>query len=318
MIIEDQIASGNYQHVACNLCGSSDAVPYAFRLPKHTERYYSHVRRVKCCKCGFVYSDPQLTEKALHEKYQTAYDEEVKVVPEKVVLGKHKLLSELSQTVKNPAQVKILDIGCNIGSWLRIAQEFGFEVFGVEIASNCVNYARNVFGLKNVKNTNLFDARYPDEFFDLVVLWHTLEHVSDPLALLKEIKRILKPGGTFRIGVPSVYDPIYITNRIHCKLRGGLPPMSSDHLHTCEFTPSTLRMFLVKAGFYIQDLSSYYHSIESLTEGKNFGFRHRLNIFFWWYVAKILSRRQGHYGVIGPFGDGVLSKFGNGIVAHLS
>lgn len=320
-MIEDQIASGDYQHVACNLCGSNNAVPYAFNLKEPIETH--HVRRVKCRKCGFIYSDPQATEETLLGIYNVFYDsrkigETVKDLDKNVLHGARRFFVELTETEKNIGQFRILDVGCNIGHWLSVGQEFGFDVYGVDISPICVEYARNMFGLDQVKNTDLFGAAFPDDFFDYVLLWHVLEHVRDPLALLAEIKRILKPGGTFRIGVPSVYDPIYITNRIICKLRRSLPSMSSSNLHTCEFTPSTLRLFLVKAGFYIQDLSSYYHSVEVLCKGRNLGFRQKLNVRFWWYVAKVCSRRPGCYGVIGPFGDGILSKFGNGIVAHCS
>lgn len=153
---------------------------------------------------------------------------------------------------------------------LGAGMEFGFDVYGLDIFPTCVDYARNVYGLNQVKNTDLFDAQFPDDFFDYVLLWHVLEHVKAPLILLKEVKRIIKLDGTLRIGVPSVYDPIYYTDRLIYKLRGLLPYMSSDSKHTCEFTPSTLRIILNKAGFCIQDLSSYYHSIDSLLIKRKF------------------------------------------------
>ena len=53
-IVEGQLASGNYRHVACNLCGSDDAVPYALRLGAGTP-FVVHRRRVRCRKCGLIY-----------------------------------------------------------------------------------------------------------------------------------------------------------------------------------------------------------------------------------------------------------------------
>ena len=60
-IIEDQLASGRYEHVACDLCGSEEAAPYAMRLGAGSP-YVLHRRRDRCRKCGLVYNDPQATE----------------------------------------------------------------------------------------------------------------------------------------------------------------------------------------------------------------------------------------------------------------
>ena len=100
---------------------------------------------------------------------------------------------------KNP---KVLDIGCGHGFLLRAFQQQGCEVLGTEFSDGACRYAREVLNIP-VRVGLLQDLNFPDQSFDVVVMWHVLEHVSDPRPTLAEISRILKPGGLFLVGVPN-------------------------------------------------------------------------------------------------------------------
>ena len=72
----------------------------------------------------------------------------------------------------------------------------------MEFSPEAVAYARGELGL-DVLAGDLQDAGYPDEFFDYVHVNNVLEHVLDPVGLLTECRRILKPGGRFHLAVPT-------------------------------------------------------------------------------------------------------------------
>jgi SAM-dependent methyltransferase len=288
-IVEKKLKFGNYQHVVCNLCGSDDAVFYA--IAQDPDRL--HIKRVRCRHCGFTYSNPQATADMLAKFYDVCYkDGDVAIIVrsrENEITNYRNFFALLGRRI---SVGRFLDVGCSTGHILNIAREFGWDTYGVDISPSVVRYARQVLKLDNVQKTDLFRARYPDNFFDFVFLSHVLEHVSDPTALLLEINRILRPGGGLRVAVPCIKDPMYYTFRIANQLRGRLPGMSSDSAHTCEFTPYTLRKILIKAHLVESRMSLYYNPIESLLLGK--GWRRKIVVYFWWHIAKIIPNRFGH------------------------
>jgi SAM-dependent methyltransferase len=93
---------------------------------------------------------------------------------------------------------RLLDFGCGAGDFLAKARDLGWEGCGVELSDRAISAAR-ARGLEVRRST----AEYPDASFDYVRANHSLEHVLDPPALLAELHRLLRPGGTLFIGVPT-------------------------------------------------------------------------------------------------------------------
>ncbi len=96
---------------------------------------------------------------------------------------------------------KVLDVGCAYGFFLQAAKKWGWQVTGVDISP----YAIKMLKKNKIKGIvgDLRKIKFPQNSFDLVTTFHTLEHANDPVSLLKEIKRILKPGGMILVGVPD-------------------------------------------------------------------------------------------------------------------
>jgi SAM-dependent methyltransferase len=101
---------------------------------------------------------------------------------------------------------RVLDIGCGRGLLLRAFQRRGCEVTGTEFSDDACRFAREALKIP-VRVGLVHDLNFPDGSFDVVVMWHVLEHVSDPRTTLAEVSRILRPGGIFLVGVPDFGSP---------------------------------------------------------------------------------------------------------------
>ena len=93
---------------------------------------------------------------------------------------------------------KLLDIGSGTGEFLNVAKEDGWEIIGVEPSSKAKAIAIKK-GVSFIDNTNLLE----DQSFDVITMWHVLEHVPNIENQIKELKRLLKPNGTILIAVPN-------------------------------------------------------------------------------------------------------------------
>lgn len=290
--IEKQVASGAYNYVCCNLCGSDNAKIYAVRIWRRGGKKL-HLRRDRCKQCGLVYSNPQASEETLKDYYEKeVYKDSLNDIATNMegLMPKQKLFWKgISERIK-PG--RFLDVGCNTGHFLSVGQEYGWDVYGVDLSEHAIRYGQEKLGLKNLQLSDLFNAQYPDNFFDYAFCWHTLEHVTDPVALLFEINRIMKPGAELVIGVPGVTDPMYYTIRLMNRLKKIPPRFSSDVTHCFEFTVSTLKKMLGKAEFEILETRVYYDSLkEVLPEG---GWRYKSIVYFFWYLAKVIPNYFGN------------------------
>jgi len=101
---------------------------------------------------------------------------------------------------------RVLDVGCGRGLLLRAFQRNGCDVTGTEFSDGACRFAREVLKLP-VRVGVLQELKFPDHSFDVVVMWHVLEHVSDPRPTLAEVSRILRPGGLFLVAVPNFGSP---------------------------------------------------------------------------------------------------------------
>jgi 2-polyprenyl-3-methyl-5-hydroxy-6-metoxy-1,4-benzoquinol methylase len=96
---------------------------------------------------------------------------------------------------------RLLDIGCGDGTMLKQAMSLGWSVEGVDIDATVLENARSkglLVHLGAVEELNL-----PDDSFDLILMSHLIEHVYDPIRLLRECRRLLSPGGRLIVATPN-------------------------------------------------------------------------------------------------------------------
>ncbi len=101
--------------------------------------------------------------------------------------------------INNLIPGKVLDVGCGLG-FLLSGIDDKWEKHGVEISEFGANYAKK-YG--KVLCGVLQAAEYESDSFDVVLIYHVIEHMKNPISELKEIKRILKPGGKLILGTPD-------------------------------------------------------------------------------------------------------------------
>jgi len=97
-----------------------------------------------------------------------------------------------------PSKGLILDIGAGTGDFLSVAQKNGWKTIGVEPSDKAKAIAKNK-GVSFVENTSELES----QTFDVISMWHVLEHVPNLEEQIKELKRLLKPSGTLIVAVPN-------------------------------------------------------------------------------------------------------------------
>lgn len=152
----------------------------------------------------------------------------------------HKLSSLLDQS---PGNTRLLDVGCSSGAFLNAAVKLGYQAEGVEPAEKAAATAKAA-GLK-VHQGLLHDAAYPDGRFEAVTLLEVIEHLNDPLPVLQECHRILKPGGILLIGTANAAS--WTTHAF--KGHWDYFSIARHGGHVSFFNPQSLEKLAGQAGF---------------------------------------------------------------------
>lgn len=192
----------------CLLC-QSDEYKIVRVINEHTFK--------KCRHCGLVYQSTQPDEESIKKFYPEEYFNpqdpqgyrDFIARKDDVINYRLKSILELIN-IFLPSKGKLLEVGCAVGFFLEIAQTSGWEVQGVELATWAGQYAREKTKV-NVTTGKLEDIKFPDSYFDAVVMIELIEHTQNPAIFLKEVYRILKPGGIILITTPN-------SKSIHAKI----------------------------------------------------------------------------------------------------
>lgn len=223
----------------CPLCGSASQVSI--------EPFNSY-EMARCGDCSFVYT---VLRRIPREQYEEVYSgeadyREMVEVAEKTARGdwgfrqlrwfKRKALHWIE--TERPRS-RLVDVGTGPGTFLLVAKQRGFSVKGVEPTKLAAEKARSL-GVEMFNGVIEDFAAAEDEKFDVVTSFEVMEHVPDPISMLKAIRAILKPDGIFVFSVPNLDDP-------YC-LRQTLP-VNIPPIHINFFRRQSMRVALERAGF---------------------------------------------------------------------
>jgi 2-polyprenyl-3-methyl-5-hydroxy-6-metoxy-1,4-benzoquinol methylase len=191
---------------ACG-CGNRQEHPVLARFNERTYR--------RCPRCGMVYM-LRLTESPVEyaedyffgfyrRQYGKTYLEDFPNLKQAGKTRLHRIRHLLP--VKSAVPPRLLDIGCAYGPFLVAAAEGGFSPLGMDPAEEAVRYVSDRLKIPAIRGFFPDPARRElrkDAAFDAVTLWYVLEHFGDAAGTLREIHRLLKPGGVLAFSTPSI------------------------------------------------------------------------------------------------------------------
>lgn len=144
---------------------------------------------------------------------------------------------------------RLLDVGCGDGAFLAAIRRRGWEGWGVETARDGAALAKAREGLK-IFEKPLEACGLPAAHFDAVTLWHSIEHMENPAAALREARRVLKDGGTLFLAFPNGASwefACFGARWFHLDM--------PRHLHL--FSPEGMARLLTSLGFRVEAVSGW-------------------------------------------------------------
>ena len=207
----------------------------------------------QCSSCGHLYTNPRA--KNSEENYfgdASHFFNEAKLIfsGKKSHHRDKNYEYELRKIKKYKASGKLLDIGTNMGFFLRKASDYGYNVEGVEPSPSLSEIARKQFGLK-IHTAFVEQADLQPNDYDLITLIDVLEHVKDPKGILRKCFDLLKQDGILVIKVPN-------GNYVHLKMRLAKLLKKREGLdiwdcfeHVSHYKPNTFKRLVTNEGFEI-------------------------------------------------------------------
>lgn len=167
-----------------------------------------------------------------------------------------------------PDRANVAEVGSYVGGFLHVASEWGWTAVGIDVGSDTSQFARS-HGYPTRTET-LQDCRFDDAAFDGVFIWNTFEQIDDPASLLREVHRVVKPGGILLIRTPNAL--FYAMCESLLGLRRARPLDDHDPLvialghsnllgfpHLFGYAADSLDRFVTRFGFDVVDHVSDRH-----------------------------------------------------------
>lgn len=195
---------------------------------------------VECTSCGLVKTGERVNQAYDHyhrDTDYTAFSHHFK----NIFATRYRIV-----TSHHPLPGTVLDIGASTGTMLDIFKEHGYKTWGVE-PSTSAGFAKKKG--HTIVQSYFEDAELPRGAFDVIIMNHTLEHVQNPLLVIKKAKILLRDGGLLLIDVPNIGSmrAAYLKERW---------PYILPEEHTYHFTQDTLQRLFKKAGLSVVHVES--------------------------------------------------------------
>lgn len=220
----------------CRLCESSDIV-----LEKHGTRDREDVDVLKCETCGLIFLSKFITDEVYYQKSQMRKQIDFDVWREKTFDDDMRRFEKYKEQMKGK---KILDFGCGNGGFLQMAKKNGEckKAEGLDLDLEAVECLRKE-GIMCYKNM----TELSEETYDIIFLFHVIEHLLEPENCLCELGKHLSEGGVIVLETPNADDALL--SIYHCKKFADFTYWSP---HIYLYNEHTLETVIKKAGFDIK------------------------------------------------------------------
>ncbi len=188
---------------ACPICGEKSLKPFLLCKDYTVSGELFHVEQ--CAKCGMTITNPHPTIDSAGAYYQSSEyishsSKSSGLIDHIYLIIRHFTIKWKFRLVKpHIKNNKLLDIGCGTGNFAGYCKAQGVDVYGIEPSSE----ARNKTMEKSIKVFKSLDE-LPDVKFNVITLWHVLEHIHSLQDTLAKIKNLLADNGTIFIAVPNL------------------------------------------------------------------------------------------------------------------
>lgn len=284
----------------CMVCGSSDFSPFLTCQDYTVSQEKFAI--TSCNACGFKFTNPRPEDAALgayykSENYISHTNTRKGLVNQLYHLVRTRTLRKKLVLVRSyVSRGTILDYGCGTGMFLSVCKQAGWETFGMEPDDQARQIASesnlNLFSDKDRINTYITDKK-----FDVITLWHVLEHVTDMDETLSFFKARLKPKGVLFIAVPNhvSYDARYYGEHWAAY---DVP----RHLH--HFEKKSVQRLLESKGFQLREtlpmkFDSYYVSL--LSEKYKTGKSNLVKAFWTGFKSNLVANNESYSSSIYVF-----------------
>lgn len=336
------------EYINCNLCGLNKT-SLLFKTKDYPFRK-DIFNIVECMECGLIYTNPRPTVEEIDKYYPEEYYNSKFFCPPLFFPLEPKLTRRVKNFIKKKVMTihygyfsktnkrsfknvflkiitlplkyrinpllphykkfgKVLDVGCGTGHYLFVLRELGWETYGIEMDEKSALWAKEKLAL-NVIAGKIEEMIFPSNYFDVITLRHTLEHLYDPSKVLKKIYQILKLNGLVMISIPNVDS---WEARIFSKWwwRWDIPR------HLFHFSSKTIIKLLNKEGFrstkieYTPDVLGIICSLQDFLLNK---FPQRRSLIMKFFKPDMISQLCSLFTPLGYFA--VLAKKAGNIVVY--
>ena len=198
---------------SCPWCGSDKAQINLWLKDEFLTKEDFHI--CECLNCGLLYTMPRPKKEKIGEYYKSneyySHQENKKGFIPKVYekVKKTNLKYKYKLATKGLDIGKMLDIGSGVGDFLHTAESHGWQCIGVEPSEDAKNIARQRTKANLIESAEI--ENLPDQMFDVITMWHVLEHVDNLRWQVEQLQRLIKPKGRIVIALPNYksYDGQY-------------------------------------------------------------------------------------------------------------
>lgn len=232
---------GRTSLVRCPLCLSEQFEDISARRWVLAESTFG---RKRCHGCGVVVADPLPSESDLHTVYSGLFDynwySRVGLMKQlQAILRIRALRRHVGSGTKS-----LIEIGCGHGFFLKWAKRSGFAPIGVEISSGRYALSR---ADPSIPVLSLEELVSQQQTYDVICLWHSLEHFREPVVLLGTIRSMLTPGGVLAIAIPNARS---LTKRLRNLVGKDWIWDQEPYIHVWHFDPSNISRLLSRTRFH--------------------------------------------------------------------